>query len=133
MSKIPPKAKREARERLLGSMEIYADDIVEIFARYNVREDPEMLQTRFRRRLAQQYMASFRDENGNRMVHAVRDEHGKIKYTVVDACNDMMELQNIRHRLHTQASGLKVSEQKVKHRINGLERLLRCFKRKEAS
>lgn len=133
MNKIPPKAKDEAREKLLSSMEVYADDLEEILERYHVREDPEKLQRRFRRSLAQRYMASFRDENGDRAVLAVRDKNGKIKYTIVDACNDLVELQAARIRVYEQAGGLKKTSLKVRNRIKELERILRSICEKEAS
>ena len=121
MNKIPPKAKDEAREKLLSSMEVY------------VREDPEKLQRRFRRSLTQRYMASFRDENGDRAVLAVRDKNGRIKYTIVDACNDLVELQAARIRVYEQAGGLKKTSLKVRNRIKELERILRSIWEKEAS
>lgn len=133
MNKIPPKAKDEAREKLLSSMEVYADDLEEILERYHVREDPEKLQRRFRRSLAQRYMASFRDENGDRAVLAVRDKNGRIKYTIVDACNDLVELQAARIRVYEQAGGLKKTSLKVRTRIKELERILRSIWEKEAS
>lgn len=133
MNKIPPKAKDEAREKLLSSMEVYADDLEEILKRYHVREDPEKLQRRFRRSLAQRYMASFRDENGDRAVLAVRDKNGRIKYTIVDACNDLVELQAARIRVYEQAGGLKKTSLKVRNRIKELERILRSIWEKEAS
>ena len=137
MNKIPPKAKDEAREKLLSSMEVYADDLEEILERYHVREDPEKLQRRFQRRyqqtVGQRYMASFRDENGDRAVLAVRDKNGRIKYTIVDACNDLVELQAARIRVYEQAGGLKKTSLKVRNRIKELERILRSIWEKEAS
>ena len=130
MGKIPFEAKQEVTEKLLGSMEIYADDVIAILKKYNVHENPEKLQDRYRRALAQRFMASFRDEHGHRAVLAVRDRRGRVKYTILEACKDRTDLQYIQHTLHAQASGLLSTEHTVQNHINALEWLMARFRRR---
>ena len=83
-----------------------------------------MLQTRYRKRLGQQLMASIRDESGKREVLA----HGG-EYVVVQCCNDQQALKAIQYRLQNQMDGLDVSAAKVQGRIRVLDRLLARFRR----
>lgn len=129
MSRIPPEAKAEINSILAENMEISAAELVSVLDRYEVREDPAVLQRRFQQTVGQRYMASFLNENGSRAVLALRKQHGKPVYTVVDACNDLKGLKHIRHNLDTQASGIQKTEKRVQHRIHALERLLDLFRK----
>lgn len=129
MSRIPLKAKAEINSILAENMEISAAELVSILDRYEVREDPAVLQRRYQQTVGQRYMASFLDAEGNRAVLAVRDNNGMTKYTVVDACNDLRSLQSLRHSLKAHASGTRKTEKRVQHRIHALERLLDLFRK----
>jgi hypothetical protein len=129
MTKLPAKAKQEITEQLLKHMEITPAEATAIFRRYGICEDPDILQERYLRMKVQQFLSSFRDEDGNRAVLAVRDANGVQKYTIVDTCSDLRALKTVRHGLHAQATGLKASEGKVATRIHTLEQMLERFRR----
>lgn len=129
MSRIPAKAKAEINQILAENMEISVEELVSILNRYEVREDPVVLQRRYQQTVGQRYMASFLNEDGSRAVLALRNRHGQLVYTVVDACNDLKWLKHIRHNLDAYASGTKKTEKQVQHRIHALERLLEIFRK----
>lgn len=121
--KIPPKAEAEIRARLSAELSISSDEITEILRRHGVKENTSVLQRGYRKRLGQQLMSSFRDENGHREIFAAPNGKGGMGYIVVDCCNDLQKLQAIQRRLQGQMTGLDASMGKIK----GRGRLLRHF------
>ena len=121
---LPPQAEAEIMDRLFTNMRISSGEIAAILKKYDVCGDESVLQTRYRKRLGQQLMASIRDESGKREVLA----HGG-EYVVVQCCNDQQALKAIQYRLQNQMNGLDVSAAKVKGRVRVLDRLLARFKR----
>ena len=84
---LPPQAEAEIMDRLFTNMRISSGEIAAILEKYDVCGDESVLQTRYRKRLGQQLMASIRDESGKREVLA----HGG-EYVVVQCCNDQQAL-----------------------------------------
>ena len=121
---LPPQAEAEIMDRLFTNMRISSGEIAAILEKYDVCGDESVLQTRYRKRLGQQLMASIRDESGKREVLA----HGG-EYVVVQCCNDQQALKAIQYRLQNQMNGLDVSAAKVQGRIRVLDRLLARFRR----
>ena len=121
---LPPQAEAEILNRLFTNMKISSGEIAAILEKYDVCGDESVLQTRYRKRLGQQLMASIRDESGKREVLA----HGG-EYVVVQCCNDQQALKAIQYRLQNQMNGLDVSAAKVQGRIRVLDRLLARFRR----
>ena len=105
-------------------MKISSGEIAAILKKYNVSDDTELLQDRYRKRLGQRLMASIRDESGQREVLARGSE-----YIVLECCNDRQALQAIRRRIQSQMNGLEVSSMKVGGRIHVLERFLARFRK----
>lgn len=121
--KIPPQAEREIRSRLSRNLKISSEEVTEILQSHGVAEREDVLQRGFQKRLGQQLMASFRDENGDREIFAAPNGRGGMDYIVVDCCNDPRQLQAIQRRLQGQITGLDASMGKVK----GRRRLLKHF------
>ena len=121
---LPPDAEAEIMTTLFTNMKISSGEIAAILEKYDVSEDVDVLQERYRKRLGQRLMASIRDENGKREVLA----HGS-EYIVVECCNDQQALKAIRHRIQGQMTGLDVSARKVQGRVHVLDRFLSRFRK----
>ncbi len=117
-SLLPPEAEDEILTVLFTDMKISSDEIVNILKKYDVSEDADVLQDRYRKRLGQRLMSSIRDETGRREVLANGSE-----YIVLECCADQQALKAIRRRVQAQMSGLDVSAGKVQGRIRVLSRL----------
>lgn len=100
-----------------------------ILERYGVAGDQVQLQQRYRRQMGQRLLAGLRDEAGRREVLAVRDGQGGTEYLVVDCCNDLEQLTRLRHWLGSQTAGLDNSIEKVKNRLERLDRFARKIRR----
>lgn len=120
--KIPQKAAAEICRKLAENLQISSDEISDILEKYGVRENDQALQRSYRKRLGQQLMASFRDDNGKREILAAPDGKGGMVYVIVDCCNDAKKLQHILWKLQSQAAGLDSTVEKIKSRKNLLRR-----------
>ena len=117
MRRIPEDIAYEAVEQIKRDSFIYADDLAAKLKTAGVSRPIEVLEEQDCRRAAQQWIASFRDADGNRAIMAVREpETRRIKYQLVDACNDPAMLQEMRHGLNQQIQGLKGSVKKIELR-----------------
>lgn len=116
-SAIPPEAEQEILAQLSARMRISSDEIAAILEKYEVCGDEEALQTAYRKRLGQRFIASIRDEDGKRELFAAGRE-----YVVVDCCNDPKKLKNIQLKLQRCISGMNLSATKVRERICFLDR-----------
>ena len=123
MTDIPEKAEQEILDKLSANLEISAEEISDILAKYGVQGSNDALQRSYRKRLGQRLMASIRDEDGLREVLAVHNGRGGMDYIVVSGCNDAARLQSIQHRIQRQMEGMDNSVEKGKHRVWALERL----------
>ena len=126
---IPPEAEHEILERLARQMRIHSDELDAILQKYGVAGSEEQLQQSYRRQLGQRLLAGLRDEEGRREVLAVGDGKGGTEYLVVDCCNDLEQLTKIRHRLGSQTAGLDNSMEKVKDRMERLNRFVRKIRK----
>ncbi|MCD8384018.1 MAG: synapsin-1 (Synapsin I) [Clostridiales bacterium] len=122
-SNIPPEAALEIMEVIGNRMQITSDELADILKRHGVNGDEEALQTGYRKRVGQRFIASILDEEGNRELFA----QGK-DYVLVQCCNDLRQLTAIQSRLRGSMEGLNSSAEKIQRRIS----LLRRFVRKEA-
>ena len=121
--KIPKQAEAEICRKLVENLQISSDEISDILEKYGVREDGRALQRSYRKRLGQQFMASFRDAAGKREILAAPNGKGGMVYIIIDCCNDARKLQHIQWKLQSQAAGLDSTVEKVKSR----KKLLRKF------
>ncbi len=121
MSKNPPTIPAEAvceiMESLSANMRISSDRIAAILEKHGVSGDEEALQTSYRKRIGQRLMASIRDETGKRELFAAGND-----YVIVDCCNDPQKLRAIQNRLQSSMAGLDESTQKIKNRVQFLDR-----------
>jgi len=120
---IPAKAEQEIMDKLSKNLEISAEEVSDILAKYGVRGSNDALQRSYRKRLGQKLMASIRDEDGLREVLAVHNGRGGMDYIVVSGCNDTARLHAIQNRIQRQMEGMDNSVEKVKRRVWALERL----------
>lgn len=116
---LPLEAEVEILEKLGADLRIGSGEIAAILKKHGVEADVERLQDSYRKRLGQRLMASIRDEEGRREVLARGSE-----YIVVECCSDQQALKAIRHRIHSQMTGLDDSAGKVRRRIRVLDRLV---------
>ena len=100
-------------------------DIDEITERYGVYGDIEALQRSYRRQQAQRFIASLRDDKGDRLAMSVKGG----KYVLIDYSNDKRSLNALHERLYAQMRGLERSDAKVKDRIEALKRMIARFTR----
>ena len=127
--KIPPEAENEILKRLACQMRIHSDEVDTILQKYGVAGNEEQLQQSYRRQLGQRLLAGLRDEEGRREVLAVGDGKGGTEYLVVDCCNNLEQPTKIRHRLGSQTAGLDNSMEKVKNRMERLNRFARKIRK----
>ena len=120
--RIPSEAEAEIMKTLSRNMRISTEQIVAILEKHDVCGDDEKLQRSYRRRVGQRLMASIRDEDGKRELFAAPSESGGNEYVIVEGCNDVKALKDIRNRLQRSMAGLDASAGKVRKRIGFLER-----------
>ena len=124
-TKIPIEAQQEIYELLSARLRISADELVAVLRKYGIAGEVDMLQDRYRRRLAQSLMASLRDEKGRREVFAVVDDRGETVYIPIDYYNgprnNRSELKQIRQKMRKTMVGLGLSSGKVEDRLQGLD------------
>ena len=118
-------AQEEILERLFDQMFLDKKDIDEITERYGVCGDIEALQRSYRRQQAQRFIASLRDDKGDRLAMSVKGG----KYVLIDYSNDKRGLNALHERLYAQMRGLERSDAKVKDRIEELKRMIARFTR----
>ena len=122
---LPLKAQEEILERLFDRMFLDKKDIDEITERYGVCGDIGALRRSYRRQQAQRFIASLRDDRGDRLAMSVKGG----KYVLIDYSNDKRGLNALRERLYAQMRGLERSDAKVKDRIEALKRMIARFTR----
>ena len=122
---LPLKAQEEILERLFDRMFLDKKDIDEITERYGVCGDIEALRRSYRRQQAQRFIASLRDDKGDRLAMSVKGG----KYVLIDYSNDKRGLNALHERLYAQMRGLERSDAKVKDRIEALKRMIARFTR----
>ena len=122
---LPLKAQEEILERLFDQMFLDKKDIDEITERYGVYGDIEALRRSYRRQQAQRFIASLRDDKGDRLAMSVNGG----KYVLIDYSNDKRGLNALHERLYAQMRGLERSDAKVKDRIEALKRMIARFTR----
>jgi len=120
--KIPIEAENEIMEALSRNMRISTDQIVRILKKHKVCADSEKLQDSYRKRVGQRLMASIRDENGKRELFASGHGSDGSEYVIIEGCNDLKVLKDIRNRMQRSMTGLDVSANKLRKRIGFLER-----------
>ena len=124
-TKIPIEAQQEIYELLSARLRISADELVAVLRKYGIAGEVDMLQDRYRRRLAQSLMASLRDEKGRREVFAVVDDRGETVYIPIDYYNgprnNRSELKQIRQKMRKTMVGLDLSSGKVEDRLQDLD------------
>ena len=121
--KIPEGAEREIRAKLARDQEISSGELNEILRRHGVAENVDILQRRYRQSVGQQFMATFRDEKGQREILAASNGKGGMDYLILEFCKDDRRLHAIQRRLQHQASGLNVTAD----RVSGRRRLLHHY------
>ena len=121
--KIPEGAEREIRAILARDQEISSQTLNEILRRHGVAENTDVLQRRYRQYVAQQYMASFRDDKGRREIVAASNGKGGMDYLILEFCKNDRRLHSIQRRLQNQATGLNVTAD----RVSGRRRLLHHY------
>ena len=133
-TKIPIEAQQDIYDLLPALLRNSADELVAVLRKYGIAGEVDMLQDRYRRRLAQSLMASLRDEKGRREVFAVVDDRGETVYIPVDYCNNRSELKQIRQKMRKTMVGLDLSSGKVEDRLQDLDlfaqRLTPCSRKK---
>lgn len=107
---------------LARDMRISTEQIVAILEKHHVCGDDEKLQRSYRRRVGQRLMASLRDDDGRRELFAAQRDTGGKEYVIIEGCNDVKALKDIRNRLQRSMAGLDASAGKVRKRIGFLER-----------
>ena len=117
MTDIPEKAEQEILDKLSANLEISAEEISDILAKYGVQGSNDALQRSYRKRLGQRLMASIRDEDGLREVLAVHNGRGGMDYIVVSGCNDAARLQSIQHRIQRRERALWQPPLHLEHRV----------------
>ena len=122
---LPLEAQAEILERLFDQMFLDKKDIDEITERHGVCGDIETLQRSYRRQRAQRFIASLRDDNGDRLAMSVKGG----RYVLIDYSNDKRGLSALHERLYAQMRGLERSDTKVKDRIERLKRMIARFTR----
>jgi len=123
---IPAEAVCEIMETLSANMKISSDRIAAILEKHGVSGDEEALQTSYRKRIGQRLMASIRDETGKRELFAAGND-----YIIINCCNDPQKLRAIQNRLQSSMAGLDESTQKLKNRVQFLDRFSAKKKRRE--
>ena len=78
--------------------------------RKSVYGDIEARQRSYRRQQAQRFIASLRDDKGDRLAMSVKGG----KYVLIDYSNDKRGLNALHERLYAQMRGLERSDAKVK-------------------
>lgn len=124
-SPMPKPAADEISGILADDYCIGSAQIDSILKKHGVRGNDDALQSRYRKAMAQRYMAGFRDDEGRREILAVHDDAGEIEYIVLDACNDKNKLKRIEHKLERMKAGLDNSAIKVRRRRGFLGRFSR--------
>ncbi len=109
--------------KIVRDRRISSEQIVAILKKHNVCADDEKLQHSYRRRIGQRLMSSIRDENGKRELLAAPMETSGNEYVIIDSCDDLKALKDIRNRLQRSMAGLDASASKVRNRISFLERI----------
>ena len=120
---IPHEAQAEILAKLFDQMEIDREEIDRILVRYGVKGDADKLQRQYRNQKGQQLMASLRDKEGRRSVLAAKGG----KYVVVDVSHNRKQLAAIHARLKRHVTGLSVTTDKVKGRVEALEGFVQLF------
>ena len=126
--KIPEAAEREIRAKLARDQEISSGELCEILRRHGVSENADILQRRYRLSVGQQFMATFRDEKGQREILAASNGKGGMDYLILEFCKDDHKLHSIQRRLQNQANGLNSTVD----RVSGHRRLLHHYGMGEA-
>ena len=114
---IPPQAEAEILKVIGRQMYISSDELAAILKRHGVAGDAESLQTSYRKRIGQRFIASILDQEGQRELFA----YGR-NYILVQCCNDLHQLKSIQTRLQGSVEGLNESAEKVNRRIAFLRR-----------
>ena len=125
---LPLKAQEEILEKLFDQMYISREDLDEIAERYGVYGDAAILQQAYRRQQTQRFLSGLRDDDGIRLVMAVKGH----KYVLIDYCNDRLGLTALHQRLQGQIKGLDKSDGKVLDRIEKLKGMIARFTRQES-
>lgn len=124
---LPPDAQREILERLSTETQISSQEIAAILERHGVCGDIDALQDAYRKRLGQRLMAAIRDEHGKREVLSASGD-----YVIIGCCNDPQKLKAIQHRIQAQMNGLDMSAGKVRSRVRFLEQFAFHTRKRES-
>lgn len=125
---IPPVAEREILGRLYFETKLSVDDLVEILRRHGVVKDPEALLISYLKEVGQRYMASLRDNEGNRMVYCIKNRWGEKEYIILDFCNDRRKFRQVQENLSRSLTGMDCSLDAVDERRERLNRVDRQFR-----
>lgn len=100
--------------------EITQEDVINIIDPYLISEiDTAKLINQYKKKVANNIMARYKDEKGVRKVFNYTDK-SKSKYVDIENSKDIKALKSIDKNLRVKIKGLTASQYKVRHQVKAL-------------
>lgn len=125
-SKLPKKLQIKILTILSRNYRISTEYMLEAVMKAKLFDKKDEYKRHYWRSVIQQFMASIRDNDGNRLIFNISANRSKNRcseYIVVAACNDPNELKAIKHRLHSYVAGLENSISVINARLAATQTL----------